>query len=100
MAALFAAGMDPKVMAPMATTTQAAIRARPEIEGLILLVSVLTAVLLLVGGAVGDTRRARPIITGGLAVSLVCGVLAPSFSRTPGRRSSWCGSSPSRPPPW
>ena len=76
MAALFAAGMDPKVMAPMATTTQAAIRARPEIEGLILLVSVLTAVLLLVGGAVGDTRRARPIITGGLAVSLACAILA------------------------
>ena len=76
MAALFAAGMDPKVMAPMATTTQAAIRARPEIEGLILLVSVLTAVLLLAGGAVGDTRRARPIITGGLAVSLACAILA------------------------
>lgn len=76
MAALFAAGMDPKVMAPMATTTQAAIRARPEIEGLILLISVLTAVLLLVGGAVGDTRRARPIITGGLAVSFVCAILA------------------------
>jgi len=74
MAALFAAGMDPKVMAPMATTTQAAIRARPEIEGLILLVSVLTAVLLLVGGAVGDTRRARPILLGGLAVSLACGI--------------------------
>jgi MFS family permease len=76
MAALFAAGMDPKVMAPMATTTQAAVRARPEIEGLILLISVLTAVLLLVGGAVGDTRRARPIITGGLAVSFVCAILA------------------------
>ena len=74
MVALFAAGMDPKVMAPMATTTQAAIRARPEIEGLILLVSVLTAVLLLVGGAVGDTRRARPIIIGGLSVSLACGI--------------------------
>ena len=78
MAALFAAGMDPKVMAPMATTTQAAIRARPEIEGLILLISVLTAVLLLVGGAVGDTRRARPIITGGLAVSLASAILAVS----------------------
>jgi len=75
MVALFAAGMDPKVMAPMATTTQAAIRARPEIEGLILLVSVLTAVLLLVGGAVGDTRRARPIIIGGLSVSLACGIV-------------------------
>ncbi|MCJ7709352.1 MAG: MFS transporter [Chloroflexi bacterium] len=74
MVSLFAAGMDPKVMAPMATSTQAAIRARPEIEGLILLVSVMTAVLLLVGGAVGDTRRARPIIIGGLSVSLACGI--------------------------
>ena len=75
-AALFAAGMDPKIMAPAATSTQAAIRAQPDIEGLILLVSVVTALLLLVGGALGDMTRARPIIYGGLAVSLVCAVLA------------------------
>ncbi len=74
MAALFAAGMDPKIMAPMATSTQAAIRARPDIEGLIILVSVATAILILVGGAVGDISRARPIILGGLSVSLVCAV--------------------------
>jgi hypothetical protein len=36
---------------------------------------VLPAVLL-VGGAVGDTGRARPIITGGLAVSFACAILA------------------------
>jgi MFS family permease len=76
MAALFAAGMDPKIMAPMATSTQAAIRARPDLEGLVLLVTVVTALLLLVGGAVGDISRARPIILGGLAVSLVCAILA------------------------
>ncbi len=76
MAALFAAGMDPKVMAPTAMTTQAAIRAQPDIEGLIILVSVVTALLLLVGGALGDMTRARPIIYGGLAVSFACAILA------------------------
>ena len=75
-AALFAAGMDPKIMAPAATSTQAAIRAQPDIEGLLILVSVVTALLLLVGGALGDVSRARPIIVGGLTASLVCGILA------------------------
>ena len=74
--ALLAAGLDPKTMAPMATSTQAAIRDRPELEGLVLLVSVGTALALLVGGAVGDTARARPIILGGLAVSLVSAIVA------------------------
>lgn len=75
-AALFAAGLDPKVMAPMATTTQAAIRARPDLEGLVLLLSVATAVTLLIGGAIGDTTRARPIVVGGLAASLASAVAA------------------------
>jgi MFS family permease len=74
--ALFAAGMDPRVMSPAATTTQSAIRANPDIEGLLILVSVVTAVLILIGGAVGDTTRARPIIQGGLAVSFVASILA------------------------
>ncbi len=74
--ALFAAGMDPKIMAPMATTTQAALRERPELEGLVLLLSVITATFLLVGGAVGDLHRARPVILGGLAISLAAAVLA------------------------
>ncbi len=74
--ALFAAGMDPKIMAPMATTTQAALREQPDLEGLVLLVSVITATFVLVGGAVGDLSRARPIIVGGLAVSLVAAIAA------------------------
>ena len=74
--ALFAAGMDPKVMAPMATTTQAALRQKPDLEGLVLLVSVITATFVLVGGAVGDLSRARPLIVGGLAVSLLAAVAA------------------------
>jgi len=75
-AALFAAGMDPKIMAPMATTTQAALRERPEIEGLVLLLSVVTASFLLVGGAIGDLSRARPVILIGLSMSLVAAVVA------------------------
>ncbi len=67
MAALLSAGLDPKVYAPMASTTQAAIRARPDLEGLVLMVSVTTAVLVLVGGAIGDSTRARPLILCGLA---------------------------------
>jgi MFS family permease len=74
--ALFAAGMDPKVMAPMATTTQAALREKPELEGLVLLLSVITATFLLVGGAVGDLSRARPIVLGGLVISLVAAIIA------------------------
>jgi len=74
--ALLAAGLDPKVMAPMATTTQAAIRARPEIEGLVVLISLGTALSLLMGGALGDVSRSRPILVGGLAVSLVAGLVA------------------------
>lgn len=74
--ALFAAGMDPQTMAPMATTTQAALRQRPELEGLVLLASVAAAVFVLVGGAVGDLSRARPIIVGGLAISLVAAMVA------------------------
>lgn len=80
--ALFAAGLDPKVMAPTAMSTQAAIRANPDIEGLVLIISVTTAILLLVGGAIGDTTRARPIIVGGLAVSFVAAVLAIPLQET------------------
>jgi MFS family permease len=76
MAALLAAGLDPKTMAPSASSTQAAIRAQPDIEGLILLVSVTTAILILLGGAIGDTTRAKPIITGGLVVSFLAAFLA------------------------
>ncbi len=74
--ALLAAGLDPKILAPTAMTTQAAIRAQPDIEGQVILVSVTTAILLLIGGAIGDTTRARPIIAGGLIVSFAAAFLA------------------------
>ncbi len=69
-AALFAAGLDPKVWGPSLTTVQSAIRARPELESIVLVGAVGFAIMLLIGGAIGDLRRARPLILGGL-VALV-----------------------------
>jgi MFS family permease len=70
-AALFAAGLEPKVWGATLTTVQAAIRARPELEAVVLLAAVASAVTLLVAGAIGDLRRARPLVIGGLAVIAV-----------------------------
>ena len=78
--ALFAAALDPKVWGPSLPTVQAAIRDRPELEAIVLLAALGGSALLLLGGAVGDTSRARPIIVGGLAVELlasVVGILVP-----------------------
>lgn len=71
--ALFAAGLDPRVMGPALSTVQAAVRARPELEALMFVLAVAAGITLLVGGAVGDLSRARPIIRSGLVVLLVTG---------------------------
>ncbi len=73
--ALFAAGLDPKVWGPSLSTVQAAIRERPSLEAYVLLGVVASAILLLVGGAIGDLRRARPLIVGGLATLVVTGTV-------------------------
>ena len=70
-AALFAAGLDPKVWGPSLTTVQSAIRARPELESYVLIGAVGFAIMLLIGGAIGDLRQARPLILGGLVVLVV-----------------------------
>ncbi len=80
-AALFAAALDPKVWGPALPNVQAAIRERPELEAVILLAALGGSALLLLGGAVGDSARARPIIVGGLAVELLAslvGLLLPT----------------------
>jgi MFS family permease len=68
--ALFAAGLDPKVWSASLPTVQAAVRARPELEAVALVGAVIGAALLLVGGALGDSARARPLVLGGLTVEL------------------------------
>ena len=78
--ALFAAALDPKVWGPSLPSVQAAVRDHPQLETLVLFGAVVAAALLLVGGAIGDSARARPIILGGLTVELlasVIGILVP-----------------------
>ena len=72
--ALVAAALDPKVWGPALPSVQAAIRETPQLEAVIMLGAVGGAALLLLGGAVGDSARARPIILGGLAVELLAGI--------------------------
>jgi MFS family permease len=74
-AALFAAGLDPRVWSASLGSVQSAIRIEPELEAIILLAAVVESGLLLVGGAIGDSTRARPVIVGGLIVELATVVL-------------------------
>ncbi len=58
---LAAAGLDPHVYNPGLPSVQAAIRERPELEQTLLLAAVIGALLLLVGGVLGDTDGRRRI---------------------------------------
>jgi hypothetical protein len=71
---LLAAGLDPRIWAPQLTTVQAAVRAQPSLDQAILLLGLIAAIVVLVGGAIGDLARARPIIRGGLVVLLVTAI--------------------------
>ena len=81
--ALLAAGLDPKVWGPSLSTVQAAIRERPSLEAYVIVGAVASAILLLVGGAIGDLRRVRPLIVGGLATFVVTGSLGLLFASGP-----------------
>ncbi len=74
--ALFAAALDPQTWSPGLPSVQAAVRENPELETLLLLASITSAGLILLGGAIGDSRRARPIILGGLLGELVAAAVA------------------------
>jgi MFS family permease len=74
--ALAAAALDPKVWGPSLPSVQAAVRERPQVEVFVLLAAVGGSGLLLLGGAIGDTNRARPIILGGLIVELLASAMA------------------------
>jgi len=74
--ALFAAAMDPQAWSPALPSIQAAVRENPQLETLVLLASISASGRTLLGGAVGDSRRARPVILGGLVVELLASVLA------------------------
>jgi MFS family permease len=74
--ALFAAAMDPQVWSPALPSVQAAVREDPQLETVVLLASISASGLILLGGAIGDSRRARPVILGGLVVELLASVVA------------------------
>ena len=74
--ALFAAAMDPQMFSPALPSIQAAVRDNPQFETIVLLASIGASGLILLGGAVGDSRRARPVILGGLVVELLASVVA------------------------
>ena len=71
---LVAAAMDPQVWAPTQPSVQEAVRGNPQFETLILMASISASGLLLLGGAAGDLRRAKPVILGGLLVELLAAV--------------------------
>jgi hypothetical protein len=74
--ALFAAAMDPQAWSPALPSIQAAVREDPQLETIVLLASISAAALILLGGAIGDSRRARPIVLGGLVVELLSSLVA------------------------
>ena len=74
-AALFAAGLDPRIWSASLPSVQSAIRERPGLEALTLVAAVVGAGLLLTGGAIGDSARARPIVLGGLTVELLAALV-------------------------
>jgi hypothetical protein len=82
-AALFAAAMDPQVWSPAQPSVQAAVRDSPQLETLVVLATSSVAALILLGGAIGDSRRSRPIVLGGLTVELLACVVALLFPSGP-----------------
>jgi MFS family permease len=75
-AALIAAAMDPQAWSPALPSIQAAVRENPQLETLVLLASISASGLILLGGAIGDSRRARPVILGGLVAELLASAVA------------------------
>ena len=73
--ALVAAAMDPQVWTPTLPSIQEAIRENQRFESLVLLASIVASGLILLGGAVGDSRRAKSVILGGLIVELLASVM-------------------------
>jgi MFS family permease len=72
---LGAAGLNPVVTSPNLPNVQSIIRAQPEVNSIILLVTLGSAGLLFVGGILGDTNGRRGILLGALAVLAVANLV-------------------------
>jgi hypothetical protein len=67
-AAMGAAGLNPPVTSPGLPNIQAIIRAQPEVNALVLAVTLIAAGLLFIGGILGDADGRRGILLGALGV--------------------------------
>ena len=63
-----AAGLNPVVTSPNLASVQSLIRAQPEINALVILITLISGGLLFVGGVLGDTDGRRGILLGALAL--------------------------------
>ena len=66
--AVLAVGLVPHLLSPGLPTAQEAIRQRPEIQNLFLLLAFSSTAAILVGGLVSDIYRHRSLLVGGLAL--------------------------------
>ena len=66
--AMGAAGLNPPVASPILPNIQSIIRAQPEANALVLLIVLIAAGLLFIGGVLGDADGRRGILIGALAV--------------------------------
>ena len=81
--ALFAAGLNPRVYSPGLGTVQAAIRDDSQTEVLLLVATVASGALLLVGGVLGDADGRRRLLVGALATTLVTAVIGSVITDDP-----------------
>ncbi len=79
--ALFAVGLDPKVLSSGMPDAQAALRERPQLEAVFLLTAIVQAAFLLIGGVLGDIfGRRRILLIGlvGLTLAELAAIVAPA----------------------
>src|SRR5262245_45569212 len=83
MLSMAAAGVSPQVLSPAVSTVQAAIREQPKVNGLLLLVTLIGAAMLFVGGILGDTDGRRQILIASLAALLAASLFGLVVSSGP-----------------
>jgi MFS family permease len=74
--AVLAVGLVPYLLSPGLPSAQEAIRQRPEIQNLFLLLAFTSTATILIGGLVSDIYRHRSLMVGGLLVMMVGSALS------------------------
>ena len=72
---LFAVGLVPRVLSPGLPTSQEALRARPELENLFILLSFVSAAAVILGGLASDLVRRRGLMIAGLTAMVAGSVV-------------------------